>query len=220
MKNVLMSLVTVIAAWLPCFGQNQMFDNPDNQVHFGVRLGLDINSLRGPEERYGTHAGFNVTGIYNLPLWKNLYFEPGLGVFYDTATLNAVKDTEGTMILSRGSVRNLGFRVPFNFGYRIDATDDVSLHIFTGPQVNYNLKFATYYGGVKASNQPEADFNRLDFQWNVGLGVDYGCYYAYLQGGLGLTRLIQEKKHVYNDFQIIFPGAKRNLFTIGVGYNF
>lgn len=220
MKRVLFSLLAAIAVVIPVKSQVYLWDNPDNHAHFGVRLGLDIISLSSDVDRYGTKAGFNVAGIYNLPLWKNLYFEPGLGLFYDTAMINAVYTTDDIKVLDRGSVRNLGFRIPFNFGYRFDANDNVSVHLFTGPQVNYNLSFGTYYNGVKASNQPEADFNRFDFQWNIGLGVDYGSYYAYIQSGLGLTHLIQAKDYNYNDFQLMFPGARRNLFSIGVGYNF
>ena len=220
MKKVLFSLLAAIATVIPVKSQNYLWDNPDNHAHFGVRLGLDIISLSSTENRYGTKAGFNLSGIYNIPLWKNLYFEPGLGIFYDGGMINAVYTTDNVKVLDRGSLKNFGFRVPFNFGYRFDATNNVSLHIFTGPQLNYNVSFGTYYDGVKATNQPEADFNKLDLQWNIGLGVDYGSYYAYIQNGLGLTHLIKAKDYNYNEYQLMYPGARRNLFSIGVGYNF
>ena len=220
MKKVLFSLLAAIAVVIPVKSQNYLWDNPDNHAHFGVRLGLDIISLSSTENRYGTKAGFNLSGIYNIPLWKNLYFEPGLGIFYDGGMINAVYTTDNVKVLDRGSLKNFGFRVPFNFGYRVDATNNVSLHIFTGPQLNYNVSFGTYYDGVKATNQPEADFNKLDLQWNIGLGVDYGSYYAYIQSGLGLTHLIKAKDYNYNEYQLMYPGARRNLFSIGVGYNF
>ena len=35
-----------------------------------------------------------------------------------------------------------------------------------------------------------------------------------------MSRLIQEKKFSYNEHQLAFPGAKRNIFSIGIGYNF
>ena len=220
MKKVLFSLLAAIAVVIPVKSQNYLWDNPDNHAHFGVRLGLDIISLSSTENRYGTKAGFNLSGIYNIPLWKNLYFEPGLGIFYDGGMINAVYTTDNVKVLDRGSLKNFGFRVPFNFGYRFAAPNNVSLHIFTGPQLNYNVSFGTYYDGVKATNQPEADFNKLDFQWNIGLGVDYGSYYAYIQNGLGLTHLIKAKDYNYNEYQLMYPGARRNLFSIGVGYNF
>ncbi len=220
MKKVLLSILAAITVVMSAKAQDYLLDNPDNRAHFGVRLGLDVTSLVGNGDRYGTKSGFNLTGIYNLPIWKNLYFEPGIGVFYDTASINAVYSTDDVQILERGSVRNFGFRIPFNFGYRFDVTDDVSVHLFTGPQLNYNITFGTYYNGAKATNQPEADFNRFDFQWNIGLGVDYRNYYAYIEGDFGMSRLIQEKKFSYNEHQLAFPGAKRNIFSIGIGYNF
>ena len=220
MKKILSTALIVIALAFPAKAQDYLLDNPDNHAHFGVRLGLDVTSLVGNGNRYGTQSGFNLAGIYNLPIWKNLYFEPGIGMFYDTATINAVYSVDDEKILDRGSIRNFGFRIPFNFGYRFDVTDDVSVHLFTGPQLNYNITFGTYYNGVKATNQPEADFNRFDFQWNLGIGVDYLNYYAFIEGGFGLSRLIQDKSLSFNNHQLMFPGAKRNLFSIGIGYNF
>lgn len=220
MKKILIAMIAAVAVAIPAKSQDYLLDNPDNHAHFGVRLGLDVTSLRGNGDRYGTQSGFNLTGIYNLPMWKNLYFEPGIGIFYDTAQINAVFTSDNEKFLDKGSVRNFGFRIPFNFGYRFDVTDDVSVHIFTGPQLNYNITFGTYYNGVKATNQPEADFNRFDFQWNAGLGVDYMNYYAYIEGGFGISRLIQDKSYSFNSHQLMFPGARRNIFSIGIGYNF
>ena len=219
MKHLLLSFVAAFAMVMPAKSQDYLFDNPDNHSYFGVRLGLDVNSFNGKGDRYGAKPGFNLTGIYNLPLWKNLYFEPGIGIFYNAASIDAYSN-EGSEILSDGSVRNIGFRIPFKFGYRLDITDDVSVHLFTGPQINYNMTFGTYYNGTKASNQSALDFNRFDLQWNLGIGADYHNYYAYIEGGIGISHIIQNKSIAYNEQLLWFPEAKRNLFTIGIGYNF
>ena len=49
----------------------------------GVRVGLDISSAANGGGYYSNKAGFSAGAVYNIPLWRNLYFEPGLSVFYN-----------------------------------------------------------------------------------------------------------------------------------------
>ena len=58
-----------------------MFDNPDNTTYFGARIALDISSAANGGGAYSNKAGFSAGVVYNIPLWMNLYFEPGLSVF-------------------------------------------------------------------------------------------------------------------------------------------
>ena len=62
MKKVLLSILAAITVVMSAKAQDYLLDNPDNRAHFGVRLGLDVTSLVGNGDRYGTKSGFNLTG--------------------------------------------------------------------------------------------------------------------------------------------------------------
>lgn len=188
MKKLLLAGVVAIAG-LTASAQNVVVDNPDNHPYFGARVALDINSYSG--KGFSNGAGFSIGGVYNAPLYKNLYFEPGLSLFYNTV---GVKHADM-------SVKNLGFRIPLNFGYHFDVADDLSIHVFTGPQVNFNI-LARFDG----ESLFDDGYKRFDMQWNFGVGVGYQQYYASIGGGVGMTNVTK--------------GVDRSIVSITLGYNF
>ena len=123
-----------------------------------------------------------------------------------------------------GSVRNLGFRVPLNFGYHFDFAPDLRVHVFTGPQLNASMWARSYQydhitptgkkvGSSSASAFGTGGFKHFDAQWNFGLGLDYGNYMVAVQGSLGMTRL-------RDAVEPIKKNMRRNIFSITIGYNF
>ncbi len=123
-----------------------------------------------------------------------------------------------------GSMRNLGFRVPLKFGYHFDFAENLKVHVFTGPQVNLSL-VARYHQGayITPSGHRVASFSEsifgtggfkhIDFQWNFGVGLQYGSYYVAIEGSLGITRMKDEADYLTRDL-------RRNLCAITLGYNF
>ena len=214
-----------------------MFDNPDNKSFFGVRVGVDISSAANGGGNYSSNAGFSAGAIYDIPLFMNLYFEPGLSFFYNTFGTskwnsfipdNPIYDQEtgepNTILYQvDGSIRNFGFRVPLMIGFHFDFAEDVKVNVFTGPQLNLSLyanyKIGEVYGNDK--NMPDHDgslfgtegFKHLDLQWKFGVGVSYQTYYAALSGAWGITDM--------KSGTVMLPrNLRRNLFSITLGYNF
>ena len=206
MKKFLISFLLATMILPSVKAQDNLFDNSDNKSYFGVRLGLDIVSLQG--DMYNNRAGFQLGAIYNMPIWKNLYFEPGISLFYNTAKANVFEWIPGPN--NPRTLENWGLRIPFIFGYHFDFTDNLQIILYTGPQLDANISFHTKFndnlGGTKA------DFNRFDFGWNFGIGARYDSYYLGLGGTVGINHLVRES--------IYYDGARRNLFTISLGYNF
>lgn len=217
-------------------------DNPDNHSYLGVRAAVDISSAANGGAYYSSKAGFSVGGIYNLPIVANFYFEPGLSVFYDTfgtmhfqseeimpapdAGMNPSEPVEPEEVFYKvdGSMRNLGFRVPLKFGYHFDFAEDLKVHVFTGPQVNLSLMARYHQGayitpsGHRVAAHSESifgtgGFKHVDFQWNFGVGLQYGNYYVSLEGSLGMTRMKDQADYLRRNL-------RRDLFTISLGYNF
>lgn len=69
-------------------------DSSDNHPYFGVRASLDITApgdLKAQKvslDVFNPGAGFSIGAIYNIPVVANLYFEPGLSLFYNTSGLD------------------------------------------------------------------------------------------------------------------------------------
>lgn len=225
--------------------QSYMFDNPENRAFFGVRAGIDISSAANGGAMFSNKPGFDVGAVYNIPVVANLYFEPGLHVFYNvfgTSTvqyfeqvwLDEAGDENSRMIPYQvdGTLRNLGFRIPLNIGYHFDFAPDLSVHVFTGPQLNLSL-MARYHqnevitpGGEKIKSQSVDAFGtngykHVDLQWNIGVGITYQRYYMSLGGSLGITRMKSASVIVTDRFRTdLSRNIRRNLFNISVGYNF
>lgn len=215
MKKILL-LAVVLCATFSIKAQS-LFDNENNSTYFGARVGLDISSSSQSSNIYNNRAGFHFGAIYHIPVYMNLYFEPGLSMFYDTFGI----DDQRPECMFNGYLDNLGFRVPFNIGFHFDITDDISVSVFTGPQFNYSFmaKFHTkriHSEFIPTTPLPEGSafghdgFKHFDVQWNFGVGVSYKKYYLSVSGAPGITK-------VFDDDEFSF---RRNLFQLTLGYNF
>lgn len=214
---------TVFAAFLMAGvftsgAQDYLFDNPDNKDYFGVRIGVDITSTPGPgSDTYSNGAGFSVGAVYNIPVYKNLYVEPGLSLFYDTFSDNILAAADGSleMPLQIGrSFRNFGFRIPIVAGYHFDFTDQVTIAPFTGPQFNLSLYAHDHYDKPFSMESRslfgENGFKHFDVQWTIGASVTYDRFVFTAAGAFGITRV----------YSMSTDRIRRNTCTISVGYNF
>lgn len=198
---------------------DRIFDNPDNRPYLGVRLGLDImtpGDVSADNVHVGLYkpgAGFDAGAIYNIPLWKNLYFEPGLSLYYNS--IGASKD-----FLESGesmSMRRFGFRIPMQFGYHFDF-NDISVAVFTGPQMIVGLSGRFCYKDRRMSysenlydTELHDSWRRFDLGWKFGAQVTFASrYVAGISGTAGMLNMYREEGISYHD----------NNVTIFIGYNF
>ncbi len=239
MKRFILPAICAVFAVMSGFAQTDMFDSGDNTARFGVRLAWDLTSpannighyydengnAAGNLDLFSNGSGFSVGGFYDIPLWKNLYFEPGLSLYYNTVGINDIVSADqdlSTPVVFNGSIRNWGFRIPLVAGFRFDFTDDISMSFFTGPQINVgltckaHLKAHTNIANVSASESMyKGDgLHRLDMQWLFGVRLHYADnWFADLTGGIGATNLLNSK-------ELDGVHLRRNTFSVGVGYLF
>lgn len=220
MKKLIISLIALGGA-MTASAQADLLDNPDNHAYFGARLSLDISSTADGNDSYSNGAGFSIGAVYNIPLYKNLYFEPGLSIFYDTFGTEALTlDTDDRPIGTvDGSIRNFGFRIPIVAGYHFDFTDDMQFSVFTGPQINLSLTAKEHFPGQSYSIFGDRGFKHVDLQWALGVGLTWQKYYISLSGGIGMTKARDWKFRADNNTYIV-DSFRRNNFSITVGYNF
>lgn len=212
-KKVLAALVLGSATLL---GSAQtLFDNESNHTYLGVRAGLDISSASEGYGAYNNGAGFHAGVIYHIPVKMNFYFQPGLSFFYDTFGMTRPMNPQPGLPGAEGSIRNAGFRVPFDLGYHFDFTDDIKVYVFTGPQFNYSFSAKNHWNVNAAGFESESmfgdkGFKHFDLQWRFGAGISYGNYYVSMIGAPGITKVYKVSK----------VGFRRNLFELTFGYNF
>lgn len=220
MNRFIIALVALGSA-MSASAQADLLDNPDNRAYFGARVALDISSTAGGNSYYSNGAGFSIGAVYNIPLYKNLYFEPGLSIFYDTFGEEFVlNDDAGIGYTADGSIRNFGFRIPLVAGYHFDFTDDMQFSVFTGPQINISLTAKEHLSGQSASIFGDGGFKHIDLQWALGVGFSWNQYYVSLSGGIGMTKARDWKVLNLSTMEYYTDSFRRNNFSLTIGYNF
>ncbi len=187
--------------------------------YFGVRLSFDVTHPAGANEGINNGSGFSLTGIYNLPIGQHAYFEPGVGIFYNTM---GIKPFEMKDALFDGSVRNFGFRVPLNIGYRFEMFDNFELAGFTGPWFNINCSTKAHLESandfpieITSPSMFDYGWHRFDAQWGFGISATYNKqYYLSISGGVGMSAMATFTADGHKD------RLRRNTVSITVGYNF
>lgn len=212
-----MILVLCIAGMVSGAKAQDIFDSGQMTPSFGIRASLDISNFSGGSDAINNGFGFTLGGVYNIPLYKNLYFEPGVGIFYNTVGFDGYGEVADDMYANmKGSFRNWGFRMPLIFGYHFDFTDDMKVAVFTGPQFNYGLsmrmKADVWNSGfdVEGTEDVYNLFHRFDAQWVFGAAYHINQYMIGLSGAIGMTNLANVKHATLH----------RNVFSITFGYNF
>ena len=225
MKKSVLSLIAGLMLAAPAaLAQDEIFDNPENRAYLGVRLGVDI-SCPTDLSNNGFHidlfkpgAGFDAGVVYNIPLWKNLYFEPGLSIFYSTMKSDVyLGDVLGESDI-RISARQFGFRVPLRVGYHFDF-ESCKVMVFTGPRVSLPVVGRLHYSGKSTDGYKISDsdnlygddsnIRRCDIGWQFGAGVNYGNWLFEISGTVGMLDMYKG------------PGSfHENGVDITVGYNF
>lgn len=218
------ALITIALALSATFGMTaeELFEPDDQSPKFGFRIAWDLShpstDLYKPINPVNNGSGVSAGAFCTLPLSRNFYFEPGVTFFYNTMIINysmAEDMIVGYELPAAGSLRNAGFRIPLNFGYRIGITDDIAISVFTGPQLNIGVSYKQHSKSSEHSiDLYKNGYNRVDLQWVIGARFHYADnWIAEISGGLGLTNQLSSKE---------YPGLhfRRHTFSIGVGYLF
>lgn len=221
----------LIMAWLllPAFmlvsARSRIFNNPGNMRYWGVRASLDVSIPRdfkfsngNSAKMFRSGAGASAGVVLNTPLVANLFFEPGLGLYYNTYRYDdlVITDNSGQWVESDPQVVKAGVRVPLMLGFRFDINNSCSVSVFTGPELSYS-----FWGKVRYEHDSEATEympevfgkdgqRRYNVACNVGAAFEYNFHwYVSATGSIGL-----------NDLEKSDARYRENRFSLAVGYNF
>ena len=244
MKKLFTTLAVCALATVSLNAQS-LFNNSDNHRHFGAELSLDISCPSDAKAKFNKEqsgvdglingAGFSLTAYYHVPIWWNLYAEPGVGIFYHTTGLqDAViaemnkNDTEEHNYTG-ASLREFGINIPIIIGYHFDF-DFINLkaRVFTGPvfsvatsgKAKLEARFDDRTWMCNESLYDKGGLNRGNIAWRFGVGVDYkNKYRLSIYGDAGMTNALND---VYTEIDNTDVKMKlyRNTFNIALGYNF
>lgn len=222
------ALSAMMLAAAPAAQAQGLLNNPDNHAYLGLRASLDISAPSGQDflgfkDMFGNSAGFSVGAIYNIPVFMNLYVEPGLSLYYNTMAQNPqnVPTEDGLEHLNNGSLRMFGARIPVMVGYRFDLLSSFSLYVFTGPRFSYNFS-GRWHQKLEGSRSESEDmyggdgvFHRFDAQWQFGVGASFGRLYVGFSGNVGMSQMTKKL-----DIEHLKTEMRKNGFEITLGYNF
>lgn len=190
--------------------------------YFGARVVMDITEPGHGDKYFDTGSGFSVGGIVNIPVYRGFYFEPGVAFTLNTMGIKGMLREDG--YLYDGSARTMGIRVPLNFGYAFQLLDNLSLGVYTGPWLNFNVSAREHVTPNFSTPDPVPEFKNnlfskgwkhFDAQWGFGLSVTFAQHYHLgLSGGVSITPLAQ---YGNKDKKI---RIHRNIIAISLGYNF
>ncbi len=223
MKKVLLSVLSSLCLCFGASAQTDIFNNPENRAYFGLRLSGEVTCPGNVSSHgmgvgiYGNGAGVEFGGIYNVPVIANFYVEPGLNLYYNTYSVkdkylgNVVEDVN----IDGMSIRKFGMRIPVMAGYRFDFTPEISVSVFTGPEleVGFSAKGHISSNRFDASEDLYGDdggMNRVDVLWGIGAGLSYQNLYFGLKGSMGMCNMYKESVATFHENRVSFS----------VGYNF
>ncbi len=221
MKKFLIAAALVAGACVPMAAQRSIVNNPDNKAYFGIRVGGEVTCPGKISEDdvslsvFKNGGGVEIGGIYNIPVVANFYIEPGLKFYYNTYSykkdlLEIFDGVDGV------SIRKFGMRIPVMAGYHFDFTEDVSLSLFTGPELEIGFSAKEHYDGDGIGNDSESVYGddggmrRVDVLWGIGAGVSYQHFYFGVSGSLGMVNMMSNSDGKFHE----------NRVTFSLGYNF
>lgn len=229
MKAIYLATALLALGGLSASAQT-VVNNPNNRPYFGIRASLeipcpgDVKIGDSKHDVYKNGVGVDLGFVYNVPVVANFYIEPGINFYYNAYGIEGVnidgKDYSSD-VLEHASVRESGFRIPVSLGYHFDFTPDVSLAIFTGPELDVGFSSDRYittkevvghkFHSATSNYGDKGNWNRVGCNWTFGVGFNLARnYYVGIRGAVGLVD-INKSDHA---------SFKKNRVDITLGYNF
>lgn|SRR5690554_6010266 len=168
-------------------------------AQWGAKGGMNISDIAGynnvSENMISAHFG----ATYDYQLSKDWFFQPAL--LFTTIGFN-LKDDK--FLIKDGHVKMHALEVPFNLSFRPKVVKNIRLLTEFGLYTRYALtgnKVYEYYSDIDSPNIDESPFdayNRFDFGFNLGLGVQQKQYYGIFSYHRGLLKA-EKNVSVYHE---------------------
>ncbi len=185
------------------------------QFHVGPQIGYTASNLSVNSDSITNSLKSNFLAGVFFRIGKKIYFEPQLnwltqGSIFKYPTLGNLSPIEQEIKLST-------LQVPLNVGWRIINLKVVSIRIFAGASANFVLNTTiNNSGGTQADYEklllPD-DFSKVQWQWNVGAGVDVLMFALNITYMGGINNILKDVSIDGNSIT-----SKSNLFVVTLGW--
>lgn len=208
MKKVLTTIVAILLA-APTFAQYSSggFSLDEENLYYGVRLGMTSATLTGDVVDLGSRVGLTLAGIVGLRASNTapVFLESGL--YY---TERGAK--KGKITLSYNNLE-----IPFVVKYGLKVSDDIAVLPFLGPYFSYAIsgkykcteKGSEFEMGAFDEKQ-WAGLKRANMGIKLGCGAEYNNLYLELGYQFGITNICKD-----DDFT-----SRSNALFVNFGVNF
>lgn len=211
LRHLLLSLLAILSAGTVC---------ARIRGEAGVQAAMEITV---PSNAYKTGTGLSLGPVYRIPLSKGIFFEPG--VLFTYSAMNTKELIRiGDDALFEGSAKKYGLRLPLRLGYSFDPLDILSVGVYTGPELNFNISARQTLDPNFALDPPvprrsinlfDHGWKHVDLMWGFGLSFRIAQnYHVGISGGVGITPLA---KFGNKDKKV---RIHRNIVAITLGYYF
>ncbi len=163
-------------------------------AQWGAKAGLDLSSAFSPSDisNLGPYeVGFHIGAIYDVPLSKKMFFQPGL-----LFCTNGFKfDTKDLIYTTKSEVKMYALEVPLVMSFRPSLGKRNKLLTEFGFYTRYNLfgkRNYVYKDNTVNNSSPFDAYTRFDFGLHLGLGLSYSNYFITGAYQLGMNALEKE----------------------------
>ncbi len=183
--------------------------NAQDKIQFGVRAGMNINSLS--EGDLDSRIGYHVGAVMDWNVAKNLYVQPGLFFTTRGAKSEFKFEDEGIQV-SEETKYNLNYlQIPISVSYRFAVSEQFKIDVNAGPYFAMGIGGKYKFEGEEEDIfGDEGDCKRFDTGLRIGAGVHIKKFSVGLIYDLGLANIAKEEG----------GKLKNGSFQISLGYNF
>lgn len=205
MKKLFFLLVAVAASTLS-YGQ----------LHFGPQIGYTASNLTINQDSITNNLQNNFLVGAFVRIGKKIYIQPELN-YYTQGSIFKTPSISGGVSPLEQEIKLKSLQVPLNIGWRVLNLTVVNVRLFGGAVANFVLdkQVNTTSGNAddyKSALKPD-DFKDVNWQYDVGVGVDVLMFAVDVKYVGGLSNVLNDVK--FNDNSV---SSKSNLFVVTLGW--
>ena len=211
MKKLLVAILSVLFA-APSFAQFSSggFSLSENNMYYGIRIGMNIANLSGDSQSMDSKVGLTLGGVIGFRL----------------SDVSPVCVESGVYFSGRGAKKdkiNVGYNcldIPLVVKYGFHATDEVSVIPFFGPVFSYAVSGKTKQPDMNGGYEKVGSFDekkaftgglkRANMGLKLGCGAEYNNIYLEAGYQFGVSNIAK-----YDDYSI-----HSNALFLNFGVNF
>lgn len=194
------------------------FNGPEKSA-WGIKVmgGVEIpgtwHNMDFSTRMFNAGLSTSVTAVRHIHLGSHFYLQPEAGLFYTRYSYKDLEiiDNEIIAYQSDPSLYKLGLVVPVIAGFAAPVNDNLSISIFTGPQLRYAFAGKVVDKVPSVDGEMDGLFDlwgkngqrRFDFAWKFGAGIPVNDFFFSAEVTFGISNLIKYQNLSYSEDRVV-----------------